>query len=392
MRKTHLLAGLAAVVLGTGVAEAADLPVAPEPIDYVRVCDAFGTGFYYIPGTDTCISVRGRVRTEYRYFDSEFVDHWRDYDSTEFRARGYIYMDSRTNTEFGLLRAYNEFRLTTDAPGGTSLSLEHSFIQFGGFTFGKTQSFYDFLEYTTFAFAWYPSISDTKTPVGAYTFAFGNGVSSTLALEAANVRRTDIGGYTPGYGGVKYPDLVANVRIDQGWGTAQVMGALHQVWPGYNAAGSTPGSELGWVAGAGVNLKLPFASGASFNFQGSYSQGAVDYVSSQPTSPNGDVYDAYLDASGGLELSTAWSLSGGFAFDLTQTVGANIMAGYLDYQNDADAMNDFKNYDLQGNITWSPVSGLLFGVEVDYRYVDTSSPAYDDGSVWAADFRVQRTF
>jgi hypothetical protein len=388
----RLVAGLAVGLVAAGAAQAADLPVAPEPIDYVRVCDAFGAGFYYIPGTDTCISVRGRIRTEYRYFDSEFASHWRDYDSTQFRARGYIYMDSRTNTEFGLLRAYNEVRLTIDSPGSTSLSLEHAFVQFGGFTFGKTQSFYDFLEYTTFAFAWYPSVSDTKIPVAAYTFAFGNGVSSTLAIESSDVRRTEIGGYAPGYGGTKYPDLVANVRIDQGWGTAQVMGALHQVWPGYDPVGATPGSEMGWVAGAGVNFKLPFAAGASVNFQGSYSQGAVDYVSSQPTSPTGEVYDAYLDASGDLELSNAWSLSGGFEFDLTKTVGVNVMAGYLDYRNDAFADGDFKNYDLQGNLTWSPVSGLLMGVEVDYRYVDTSSPLYEDGSVWAGDFRVQRTF
>ena len=388
----RLVAGLGAGILAAGTAQAADLPVAPEPIDYVRVCDAFGAGFYYIPGTDTCISVRGRVRTEYRFFDSELASHSRDYNSTQFRARGYIYMDSRTNTEFGLLRAYNEVRLTLDSPGATNLSLEHAFVQFGGFTFGRTQSFYDFLEYTTFAFAWVPSVDDTKTTAAAYTFAFGNGFSSTLALETSEERRSGIGGYAPGYGGTKYPDLVANVRIDQGWGTAQVMGALHQVWPGYDAAGTTPGSELGWVAGAGVSFNLPFAAGASVNFQGSYSQGAVDYVSSQPTSPSGDVFDAYLDAAGDLELTNAWSLSGGFEFDLTTTVGINVMAGYLDYRNDAFADGDFKNYDLQGNLTWSPVAGLLMGVEVDYRYVDTASALYEDGSVWAADFRVQRSF
>lgn len=29
---------------------------AQEYPDYVRVCDAFGTGFFYIPGTDTCVN------------------------------------------------------------------------------------------------------------------------------------------------------------------------------------------------------------------------------------------------------------------------------------------------------------------------------------------------
>ena len=32
------------------------------PVDYVRVCDAFGSGFFYIPGTDTCLKIGGYVR------------------------------------------------------------------------------------------------------------------------------------------------------------------------------------------------------------------------------------------------------------------------------------------------------------------------------------------
>ncbi|MEW5422011.1 porin [Amorphus sp. 3PC139-8] len=394
MTITKFLFGAAAGVLVAGTAQAADLPIAPEPIDYVRVCDAFGAGFYYIPGTDTCLSVRGRVRAEYRYYDSEFSDHWRDYNSSMMRARGYLYMDARTNTEFGLLRAYNEIYVTTNSPGSTGVTLEHSFVQFGGFTFGKTQSFYDFVEYSTFAFAWKPGVSDEKLPVGAYTLAFGNGFSSTLSLEAAAERRMGIDGYS--YGGAKYPDLVANIRIDQGWGSAQIMGALHQVWPAYDAS-YTPESELGYAVGAGVVFNLPFAAGASVNLTGTYTRGATSYAGSDIYGPfgtnGGGVYDAALDASGDLELSSAWSVSGGFGFDFTPTVGANIQAGYLDYQNDASFGGDFKNYDLQGNITWTPVKGLLFGVETDYKYIDNESVAgLDDGSVWSAEFRAQRTF
>ena len=63
MKLKSLLFGSAAILAaGTG-AQAADLPMA-EPVDYVRICDAFGTGFYYIPGTETCLKVGGRVRVE----------------------------------------------------------------------------------------------------------------------------------------------------------------------------------------------------------------------------------------------------------------------------------------------------------------------------------------
>ena len=63
MKLKSLLFGSAAVIAaGTG-AQAADLPTV-EPVEYVRICDAFGTGFYYIPGTDTCLKISGYVRVD----------------------------------------------------------------------------------------------------------------------------------------------------------------------------------------------------------------------------------------------------------------------------------------------------------------------------------------
>ncbi|MCJ2005750.1 porin, partial [Methylobacterium sp. J-092] len=60
--KSTLLASAAgfAAVAGT---QAADLPVKKAaPIEYVRVCSAYGAGFFYIPGTDTCLRLSGRAR------------------------------------------------------------------------------------------------------------------------------------------------------------------------------------------------------------------------------------------------------------------------------------------------------------------------------------------
>jgi hypothetical protein len=35
------------------------------PVEYTRVCDAYGTGFIYIPGTDQCLNVSsGEIRQE----------------------------------------------------------------------------------------------------------------------------------------------------------------------------------------------------------------------------------------------------------------------------------------------------------------------------------------
>ena len=44
--------------------------------------------------------------------------------------------------------------------------------------------------------------------------------------------------------GQRIPDLVGNLRVDQAWGSAQIMGALHQVGARYNASGLA--FELQW--------------------------------------------------------------------------------------------------------------------------------------------------
>ena len=59
-----LLLGTAAGLLAIAGAQAADLPVKAKPVQYVKICSLYGAGFYYMPGTDTCIKIGGWVRAE----------------------------------------------------------------------------------------------------------------------------------------------------------------------------------------------------------------------------------------------------------------------------------------------------------------------------------------
>src|SRR5204863_1507957 len=59
-----LILGSAAGLLAMGGAQAADLPVKAKAVEYVRVCSLYGAGFFYIPGTDTCIKLGGYVRAD----------------------------------------------------------------------------------------------------------------------------------------------------------------------------------------------------------------------------------------------------------------------------------------------------------------------------------------
>ncbi len=70
--KTLLLSSAAAFAV-VGGAQAADLSVA-EPVDYVKVCDAFGAGYWYIPGTDTCLKIGGLVRLDTNFHSTAATD------------------------------------------------------------------------------------------------------------------------------------------------------------------------------------------------------------------------------------------------------------------------------------------------------------------------------
>ena len=61
-----LILGSAAGLLAMGGAQAADLPVKAKAVEYVKICSLYGAGFYYIPGTDTCIKLGGYLRADSR--------------------------------------------------------------------------------------------------------------------------------------------------------------------------------------------------------------------------------------------------------------------------------------------------------------------------------------
>jgi hypothetical protein len=232
-------AGLAGVAFAPG-ARAADLPARQAaPIEYVRICDAYGAGFFYIPGTDTCLRVGGLALAELRGFDPSFsiigplfygtgtphlgagfvpspsqYSNARSRDATGFAALGRVELDARTQSPFGTLRSFlrvdsfygsngsaalgslgqqaNTFNTTagTSAPRDTTI-VTKAFIQFAGLTAGRAQSMFDF-----YADAYnYHSLRGSNATVTllAYTATFGNGFSGTLSFEDQPDRRAAIG-------------------------------------------------------------------------------------------------------------------------------------------------------------------------------------------------------
>src|SRR5215471_14433343 len=102
-------AGLAAV---TGT-QAADLPVKARPVEYVKICSLYGEGFYYIPGSDTCIRFGGYIRADYGWnvrgarvpaYSGTQGAQDRTVSQYSTRHRASLQVDTRTQTDYGVLR------------------------------------------------------------------------------------------------------------------------------------------------------------------------------------------------------------------------------------------------------------------------------------------------
>ena len=373
-----LLLGSAAGLVAVAGAQAADLPVKAKPVEYVKICSIYGAGFFYIPGTDTCIKIGGWVRAEYAIGETgnshaQFMaggggrNNRIDSTDSRFRARTVISLDVRTQTEYGTVRAYNRFGFTassTDTSSGV-LYTERAFIQIAGFTFGKTQSYFDFVGGAVCYGCGYgghlSQYGAGGTLVAAYSATLGNGFTATLALEDQTQRRTAIWdasndasnalaiGVFPGpaiqgpdagtLGGQlvgdaaahSVPDIVGSLRVDQAWGSAQISAAAHQLrggWYGNNSTGAgangtpfaAPSDTFGFAVDAGVIVNLPWAKGDRFYVEGAYSEGAVSYVGWSAGVQGGYPAGGFQRFNGG-NVAAAWAVDSMFG-TLVSTGGA----------------------------------------------------------------------
>jgi hypothetical protein len=412
--KSSLL-GSAAAFAAVGAAHAADLPVRKAaPIEYVRVCSAFGAGFFYIFGTDTCLRVSGRARFEGGYMAS-YSRQGSIGDTSGYQGRMRINLDARTQTAYGTLRAFVRLDAgsrTGYAGIGTSgsqarigqaynatgvdeagraqqyVNVDKAFIQFAGLTAGRASSFFDFYAHD-FEFAGATLGSDNaSTNLLAYTATFGNGVSATLSIEDPVFRRTPI--FAPngpsgsplgspvvvGYGrGVpsvvsaidpvqreRLPDFVGVLRLDQAWGSAQLSAATHELNVGNIATTPVAGANVNiahtnsvqaWAVQGGLKVNMPFvAPGDALYLQGAYADGAQLYTG----------YSAY---SGSYQQSAA-TIQGQKLTQYFSDATINPFTGQLQTSQTVTAVASYLHY-------WSPEwRSAFFGSYGEQNFAKTA--------------------
>jgi len=517
-----LLLGSAAGLVAVAGAQAADLPTKKAaPAEYVRICNVYGPGFFYIPGTDTCIKLGGRVE-----FDLEWDEPRAHSDPTVgYNALGRLSMDARTATDWGTLRTFvqidirrrtgawygsgtsarqgfgviygggvnpnggfpsyggvNSYSATYGVQLESSVNIPQAFIQWGGLTAGRFQSFFDF--YADNDNFHGMGDSDQTTQGLAYTYTFGNGFSATLAVEDGIERRNVVGSvgtvaagnifpsvftgpafanYAITFPGIinpifasqvafpgafssfdtgqrqNTPDVVGALRVDQGWGSAQLSGAWHYVsmqgsfinstvvGAAASGAGTVPGgfgglNQNGWAVQGGVKVNLPMiAPGDDLWLEGAYSKGGSTYTNggypgqgsagaNQFGASTINLYDGIVGPDGKLKLTNSWSVMADFLHYWTPSIREAFFGSYYrqsyghairsaagfaegaacptcigtittgsgaNFNPFSPFYTDGAQWQVGTNVTWSPVKNLDIGVEVIYVANDDGHRHFD---------------
>ncbi|MHC2362314.1 porin [Rhizobium leguminosarum] len=142
MNIKSLLLGSAAALAVVSGAQAADAIVAaePEPVEYVRVCDAYGTGYFYIPGTETCLKIEGYIRFQVNVGDQPGGDNDSDWDAV---TRGQVQFTAKSDTEYGPLTGVIVMQFNADNATDQDAILDSAYLDVAGFRAGLFYSWWD---------------------------------------------------------------------------------------------------------------------------------------------------------------------------------------------------------------------------------------------------------
>ena len=362
----------AVIAIQTTAAKAADvaLPEA-EPVEYVRVCDAYGEGYFYIPGTDTCLRVGGFIYAQAKGGDDVYarsrdernMKTWRD------EVRAHLLVATASETELGTLKTHIELRSDfDDGTDSSSSELRFGYIELGGLHIGVDESalntFFDY--YGNF-------INDDVILGGAYRtnmiqyqYAFSNGLTAMVSIEQGGNEDTDFNGTIEDY----TPDVVAGLKFEQGWGSITGAGA-------YDAVNEA------WIGKAKVNLKITDAfnvwvMGAYKDLKDKYYEDIDDEDTLIRDGRRGiRAVDSFYGTWGG-----KWVGWLGASYKFTPKTTGNLQLTYEGVGNTYTAVN----------VAYEMLPGLTVMPEVNYRkWNDVHSDLYDQDAIGGA-IRIQRDF
>ncbi|KEG16543.1 porin [Bartonella bacilliformis] len=198
--KTLLLCSTVAFIGISGAHAAPDIVEKPKSVKYLRACDAYGAGYFYIPGTETCMKLSGYVRASFKgghdvdaKTNADLDQHKKTYDVSSRLA---LIFQAASETELGTLRSYA--RLTSDWANGKSGAggrLNAAYIELGGFSVGLDDTI--FSTWTSYGEVIDDDLiapaGDVRTNFVSYTFASNTGFAAIIGAELGNASGPAIG-------------------------------------------------------------------------------------------------------------------------------------------------------------------------------------------------------
>ncbi len=311
-----LLIGSAAAIVAASGAQAADAIVAadPEPVEYVQVCDTYGDGYFYIPGTETCLKFSGYVQWQ------TIIDD--DADDSEHTYEARLQIDAKNDSEIGTIAS--QIRLTAGGDQADDFTVDRAYMTIGDgnyWTVGLIGSPWDF---SIVGEQNYLDSGVTRLAVG-YTMAFDGG---TVGLYLVDDLGTDA---TPDFI-AKATFTVGDLGIVAAWAHNESQASANSVK--VNATYMGFGAHVQWSedgAGSGVDYLADYewVIGAGYGFD------ATDRLNIALAA------DMAMDKAG---VSTVddYALSANFTYQVAEGLEAAARLTHKNGDSFADAENELR--------------------------------------------------
>jgi hypothetical protein len=363
MKIKSLILGSAAALLAVSGARAADAVMAPEPepVDYVRVCDAYGSGFFYIPGTETCLSINGYVWFQvgatsrqdagdtpgYYFNDPTFNSH----NGWQTGSRVRINFDARSDTELGTLRGWMRLQADFDGSkvGDGGVGIDQAWVQLGGLAMGYGESawFYQFnnstLNYGSFSWGGLYYGYQERSQI-RYEFGGKQGIYGLISLENPSDEQSYM------------PDVVGRIGYGGAWGAVALTGAYDHDRNGDPYNGGVFGDDAAFAGQLSALFNVPSMPGSAFKIIGYYNSADSNYGP-------GSVFGTQPE----------WSVLASFLYQATPNLGLIVSGQYFGDvygEGSDDTVGGTSSWAAEVSAVWLPVKNFEVRPEIVYTMAE----------------------